>query len=108
MSSLSVVAADNINCGGVPVAGKKGDASLDSFYPVLHHHPQMQQVETYAQARQPPIPPAGCCSCCMAAVSFGRLSIVLEDSCCNVLLCLLELLLALDCSWIVRPVMTGL
>ena len=40
----------------VGAAGKKGDASLDSFYPVLRHHQQMQQVETYAQARQPPIP----------------------------------------------------
>ena len=55
-----VVASAADNCGGwwVPGAGKKGDASLDSFYPVLRHHPQMQQVETYAQARQPPTPPA--------------------------------------------------
>ena len=53
-------AAEGCRCRGcLPAcAGKKGDASLDSFYPILRHHPQMQQVETYAQARQPPTPPA--------------------------------------------------
>eukprot|EP01045_Picozoa_sp_COSAG04_P014181 COSAG04_NODE_1047_length_8562_cov_9.403167_12_plen_90_part_00 len=61
-------------------AGKKGDASLDSFYPILRHHPQMQQVETYAQARQPPslppLTPLRWLLLVQAAVSSGRLSIV--------------------------------
>ena len=76
-------------------AGKKGDASLDSFYPVLRHHPQMQQVETYAQACRTTSSCTRPCAACYYLL-LGRLSIVL--SCCNVLLSLLIVSLALDCS----------